>query len=155
MLTLNLPTFPVKVIEKNGKKLIFDPARKKYIAFTPEEWVRQHFVNYLFTEKDYPRELVANEVAIKLNQTSKRCDTVVYDRYLDPLVIIEYKSPMVKITSHVFDQIVRYNMVLKVPYLIVSNGLSHYCCLIDYKTHNYSFLEEIPEYKDLTINKEE
>jgi len=152
MLALNLPTFPVKVAEKNGKKLIFDPVRQKYTALTPEEWVRQHFVNYLLTAKGYPRQLIANEVAIKLNQTAKRCDTVVYDRYLDPLVVIEYKSPMVEISSQVFDQIVRYNMVLRVPYLIVSNGLSHYCCLIDYKTQGYSFLEEIPEYKELTIS---
>lgn len=143
---LNLPAFPVKVIVKNGKTFIFDPVRRKYVALTPEEWVRQHFVNYLITEKGYPSGLVANEVAIKLNHTNKRCDTVVYDRYLDPLVVIEYKSPAIEITNSVFDQIARYNMVLKVPYLIISNGLSHYCCRIDYKTQTYRFLEEIPDY---------
>lgn len=150
MLALNLPIFPVKVTERAGKKLIFDTVRRKYVALTPEEWVRQHFVHYLITEKGYPAELVANEVGIKLNQTQKRCDTVVYDRYLTPLVVVEYKSPMIEITDRVFDQIVRYNMVLTVPYLIISNGLSHYCCQIDYKTQTYRFLEDIPHYESLT-----
>ncbi|MDF9829536.1 type I restriction enzyme HsdR N-terminal domain-containing protein [Parabacteroides sp. PF5-6] len=150
MLALNLPIFPAKVTERKGKKLIFDLVRRKYVALTPEEWVRQHFVHYLITEKGYPAELVANEVAIKLNQTNKRCDTVVYDRYLTPVVVVEYKSPGIEITDRVFDQIVRYNMVLTVPYLMVSNGLSHYCCQIDYKTQTYSFLEDIPPYEDLT-----
>jgi hypothetical protein len=149
MPALNLPTFPAKVIEKNGKKLIFDTVRRKYVALTPEEWVRQHFVNYLITEKGYPSGLLANEVAVKLNHTNKRCDTVVYDRYLVPLVVVEYKSPAVEITDSVFDQIVRYNMALTVPCLIVSNGLSHYCCRIDYKTQTYRFLEEIPDYASL------
>lgn len=151
MPTLNLPTFPVKVIEKNGKKLIFDPVRRKYIALTPEEWVRQHFVNFLITSRGYPQQLVANEVSIKLNQTAKRCDTIIYDRFLTPLVVIEYKSPMIEITNGTFDQIVRYNMVLKVPYLIVSNGLAHYCCRIDYETQTYVFLEDIPFYSNLKV----
>ncbi len=152
MLVLNLPIFPVKVTEKNGKRLIFDPVRRKYVALTPEEWVRQHFVNYLITEKGYPAGLVANEVAIKLNQTNKRCDTVVYNRYLAPFAVIEYKSPTTEITDCVFDQIVRYNMALTVPYLIISNGLSHYCCRIDYKTQTYRFLEDIPDYASLMVN---
>jgi hypothetical protein len=151
MLALNLPTFPAKVIANNGKKLIFDTVRRKYVALTPEEWVRQHFVNYLITKKGYPAGLVANEVAIKLNHTNKRCDTVVYDRYLTPLVVVEYKSPTVEITDCVFDQIVRYNMALTVPYLILSNGLCHYCCRIDYKAQAYKFLEEIPDYTGLAI----
>lgn len=152
MLALNLPAFPVKVTEKNGKKLIFDAVRGKYVALTPEEWVRQHFVNYLITKKGYPAGLIANEVAIKLNHTNKRCDTVVYNRDLTPLMVIEYKSPVIEITDSVFDQVVRYNMALTVPYLIASNGLSHYCCRIDYKTQTYKFLEDIPDYTSLTIN---
>lgn len=128
------------------KHQIFDQVRKRYVALTPEEWVRQHFVAYLLSEKGYPQELIANEITIKLNGTSKRCDTVVYDTYLSPLVIVEYKAPSVPITQTVFDQIVRYNMVLKVPYLIVSNGLSHYCCRINYETQTWSFLREIPTY---------
>lgn len=146
MLALNLPGFTPKIVEKDGRRTIFDPVRHKYVALTPEEWVRQHFVNYLITVKKYPKELLNNEVLVKLNGTSKRCDTVVYDRYITPLAIIEYKAPAIAITSTVFDQIARYNMVLHVKYLIVSNGINHYCCLIDYQTQTYSFLEEIPEY---------
>ncbi|MCD7930349.1 MAG: type I restriction enzyme HsdR N-terminal domain-containing protein [Tannerellaceae bacterium] len=150
MLPLNLPPCKVKVIEKDKKHQIFDPVRKRYVALTPEEWVRQNFVSYLITEKGYPKELVANEIAIKLNGTSKRCDTIVYNSFLAPLVIVEYKAPNIPINQTVFDQIVRYNMVLKVKYLIVTNGLSHYCCQIHYDTLSYSFLQGIPEYSVLS-----
>ena len=149
MLSLNLPTVAAKVKEKDGKHIIFDPVRRKFVALTPEEWVRQHFVNYLITDKGYPKELLANEVPIKLNGTSKRCDTVAYNRFLTPLMIVEYKAPHIEITSSVFDQIVRYNMVLHVRYLAVSNGISHFCCKIDYENLTYSFLEGIPEYNVL------
>ena len=149
MLTLNLPGFAPKVTEKDGKRTIFDPVRRKYVALTPEEWVRQHFVNYLISFKNYPKELLANEVLVKLNGTSKRCDTVAYNRFLAPLVIVEYKAPTVSITNAVFDQIARYNMVLHVEYLIVSNGLNHYCCNIDYNNQTYVFLNGIPGYDEL------
>lgn len=149
MLSLNLPTFAAKVKEKDGKHIIFDPVRRKFVALTPEEWVRQHFVNYLITNKGYPKELLANEVPLKLNGTSKRCDTVAYNRFLTPLMIVEYKAPHIEITSSVFDQIVRYNMVLHVRYLAVSNGISHFCCKINYENLTYSFLEGIPEYNVL------
>ena len=149
MLALNLPGFAPKVAEKDGKRTIFDPVRQKYVALTPEEWVRQHFVNYLITRKSYPKELLANEVLVKLNGTSKRCDTVAYSRFLEPLVIVEYKAPHINITNTVFDQIARYNMVLRVEYLIVSNGLNHYCCKIDYNNRAYTFLEGIPAYNEL------
>lgn len=149
MLPLNLPTFPVKVILREGKRMIFDPVRNKFVALTPEEWVRQHFVQYLISEKGFPKERIGNEIAVKLNHTSKRCDTVVYNRFLAPLMIVEYKSPAVTISSAVFDQIARYNMVLQVKYLIVSNGLSHFCCKIDYETQSYAFLQTIPGYKEL------
>lgn len=149
MLSLNLPTFTPKVKEKDGKHVIFDPVRLKYVALTPEEWVRQHFVNYLITDKKYPKELLANEVPLKLNGMSRRCDTVVYNRYLVPLMIIEYKAPSIEITKSVFDQIVRYNMVLRVRYLTVSNGINHFCCRINYENQSYSFLEGIPEYEQL------
>lgn len=150
MLSLNLPTFTAKVAEKDGKHIIFDIVRRKYVALTPEEWVRQHFVNYLISEKKFPKELLANEVPIKLNGTSKRCDTVAYNRFLAPLMIVEYKAPTIEITRAVFDQIARYNIVLRVRYLIVSNGMSHFCCKIDYEAQSYSFLEDIPEYTSLT-----
>ncbi len=150
MYTLNLPSFDIKLRKgKNGTE-VFDRLRKKYIVLTPEEWVRQHFINYLITEKNYPETLMANETAIQLHSLSKRCDTVVYDNTLQPVVICEYKNPKIKIDQQVFDQILRYNIVLKVKYLIVSNGINHYCCVINHDDLSYQFLEDIPNYSIVT-----
>lgn len=153
MLRLNLPPFPFKIARNESYTTIFDPLRKKYVALTPEEWVRQHFVQFLINEKGFPAALIANEIGIKLNRTSKRCDTVVYNKELTPVVLIEYKAPEIEITQKVFEQISRYNIVFKVPYLIISNGLNHYCCRIDYETQQVSFLKEIPDYQDIIQNK--
>ena len=150
---LNLPSFDKKVIQKEGKPFIFDIIRRQYVALTPEEWVRQHFVHFLISEKGYPQSLMANEVQLKLNGMSRRCDTVAYDRTLCPRVIVEYKAPTVNITQQVFDQICRYNMVLQVDYLIVSNGLAHYCCKVDNTTHTYAFLKDIPSYEEVVMGK--
>ena len=146
MLSLNLPKYETKICERDGKLQIFDPLRKCHVALTPEEWVRQHFVNFLIESRGFPAALMANEVAITVNGMKRRCDTVVYDKQLQPRVIVEYKTPTVKITKEVFAQISRYNLTLKVDYLIVSNGLQHYCCRMDYPNNSYSFLQEIPEY---------
>lgn len=146
MLSLNLPKYETKICERDGKLQIFDPLRKCHVALTPEEWVRQHFVNFLIESRGFPAALMANEVAITVNGMKRRCDTVVYDRQLQPRVIVEYKAPTVKITKEVFAQISRYNLTLKVDYLIVSNGLQHYCCRMDYSNNSYTFLQEIPEY---------
>lgn len=150
MYALNLPSFDVKMRKTDAGVEILDPLRRKYIHLTPEEWVRQHFVNYLITEKQYPMTLMANETAIRLNSLSKRCDTVVYNNSLQPMAICEYKNPEVEIDQKVFDQIVRYNIVLKVNFLIVSNGMVHYCCRMNYDDMTYDFLEEIPNYNLLT-----
>lgn len=150
MLALNLPPYETKITEKEGKRQILDILRRSFVALTPEEWVRQHFVHYLLEHKGYPAALMANEVAITLNGTKRRCDTVVYDRLLRPRAIIEYKAPEVKITKEVFAQISRYNLKLKVEYLIISNGLQHYCCRMDYEKQSYTFLQEIPEYSTIT-----
>ncbi|MBQ8008448.1 MAG: type I restriction enzyme HsdR N-terminal domain-containing protein [Bacteroidaceae bacterium] len=149
MLALNLPTFEIKIKEMGTKKTIFDILRRKYVALTPEEWVRQHFVHFLIEQRGYPKALLANEVEISLNGTSKRCDTVLYNRDLTAQMIVEYKAPEIRITQKVFDQITRYNMVLHVDYLIVSNGIDHYCCNMDYGNNTYRFLEQIPHYKEL------
>ena len=149
MLELNLPQFDKKITKKDNKAFILDVIRRQYVALTPEEWVRQHFIHFLIGHKNYPQSLMANEVQLKLNGMSRRCDTVVYDRTLRPRVIIEYKAPTVNITQKVFDQICRYNIVLQVDYLIVSNGITHYCCKVDYNTRSYSFLKEIPIYTEI------
>ena len=149
MLPLNLPSYPAKILKRNGKNVIFDPLRQKYVALTPEEWVRQHFVHLLTDFKGYPKGLLANEIQLDLNGTKKRCDTVLFNKDLSARMIVEYKAPNIEITQAVFDQITRYNMVLKVEYLIVSNGMRHYCCKIDYNTMQYTFLPDIPAFTEL------
>lgn len=149
MQELNLPRFETKIAERDGRTVIFDVVRRRYVALTPEEWVRQHFVHFLLAHKGYPQALLANEVQVQLNDTRKRCDTVLYRRDLTARMIVEYKAPEIEITQKVFDQITRYNMVLKVDYLIASNGLQHYCCRIDYERNTYTFLQDIPAYGDL------
>lgn len=149
MQALNLPPFDARIDTKEGKHFILDVIRRRYVALTPEEWVRQHFVHYLITYKGFPRTLMANEVQLSLNGTKKRCDTVLYKRDLTAQMIVEYKAPDVKITQAVFDQIGRYNLVLHVDYLVVSNGLCHYCCRMDYEHNSYKFLPDIPAYQAL------
>lgn len=148
--TLNLPPFEANIKKMNGMVKILDVLRHKFVALTPEEWVRQHFVHFLIERKGYSPTLMANEVAVTLNGMSRRCDTVIYRQEgLKPLMIVEYKRPDVDITQKVFNQICRYNMVLEVEYLVVSNGLKHYCCKVNLQDGTYTFLEDIPAYADL------
>ncbi len=153
MIPLNLPPYAIKIAEKNGRTAVFDPLRRRYVCLTPEEWVRQHFTNYLISHKGYPAALLANEVSLCVGGASRRCDSVLYHHTGGrPRVIIEYKAPSVAITQAVFTQIASYNSVLRADYLIVSNGLAHYCCRIDYNTANVEYLTEIPDYSDLIIS---
>lgn len=149
MFALNLPAYPFKIKNKDGKQIIFDEIRSKWISLTPEEWVRQNFVKYLIHEKNFPRERLVNEASINVNGQKKRCDSVLFDINLSPLVIIEYKAPEIVISQKVFEQINTYNWILKAKYLIVSNGINHYCCNIDYQDNTYHFLKDIPNYNEL------
>lgn len=154
MIPLNLPKYNINIQKAlDGATMIFDRLRNKFVALTPEEWVRQHFTSYLINHKNYPAGLMANEVALSLNGTSRRSDTVVYNSSAQPLVIIEYKAPNIKISQKTFDQIIRYNMVFQAPYLIVSNGLKHYCCHIDFSNRSYKFLPDIPTYQEINEDK--
>ena len=146
---LNLPQYPIKIKEEEGKHFIFDSIRKKYLVLTPEEWVRQNFVKYLIQEKAYPASLIAIEKGLKLNELQKRADAVIYNNNGLPIVLIEFKAPSIKITQDTFEQIGRYNSIFKVPYLIVSNGLEHFCAKIDFKQNSFEFLEGVPNYKEL------
>lgn len=146
---LNLPPFEQKISRQDNKTVIWDPVRKIWTAFTPEEQVRQSFISYLISYKKYPASHIANEQAIELNGMSRRCDSVVYDKSGQPKVIVEYKAPTVTISQKVFDQIARYNLVLHVDYLIVSNGMKHYCVKMEYPTRKYVFLQDIPNYDQL------
>ena len=147
MESLNLPTYSFNIKFQGQRKYIFDTLRKKYVLLTPEEWVRQNFLKFLTENKNYPASLIFVEMEFKLNTLSKRCDAVVFNRSGNPFLIVECKAPNVKIDKLVFEQIARYNMQLKVDYLIVTNGLSHYCCKIDFENQTYSFLNEIPDYE--------
>ncbi len=149
MTRLNLPPFEIKLRGTKAQPQIFDILRKKYIALTPEEWVRQHFVHFLVEHKGYPAALIANEIQLKVGEKTLRADSVLYSRDLKPRMIIEYKAPHIPITQKVFDQISIYNMLLHVDYLVVSNGLQHYICKMDYNDKKYLFLEDIPDYEEL------
>ena len=148
MFRLNLPQYGIKIGEKDGKRTIFDFLRRKYVALTPEEWVRQHFTHYLVEHKGYPKGLMGNEVELHIGEKRLRCDTVLYNKEGQPRMIIEYKAPTIQIQQKTFDQISAYNLLLHVDYLIVSNGLQHYCCKMDYENQKYLFLQDIPDYEN-------
>lgn len=146
---LSIPYSDLKIVRDEDAELkIFDTIREKYVMLTPEELVRQNFIGWLMNYKGYPKSHIANEVGITLNGTKKRCDTVIYGRDASPLILIEYKAPDVEITQQTFDQIVRYNRVLKAKYLIVSNGCRHYCCVMDYNTNSFNYIRLIPDYNE-------
>jgi hypothetical protein len=149
MYRLNLPSYEIKIEEKCGRPQILDILRRRYVALTPEEWVRQHFVHFLIEQKGYPKGLLCNEKELHIGEKKLRCDTLLYNKQLQPQMIIEYKAPDIAITQRVFDQITVYNMLLHVDYLIVSNGMQHYCCRMDYEKGQYVFLKDIPPYTAL------
>lgn len=149
MIRLNLPPYAIKIAGSKEKPTIFDILRRKYVSLTPEEWVRQHFVHFLIEHKGYPATLLANEVKLQVGDKLLRADTVLYDTALLPRMIIEYKAPHVAITQRVFNQVSVYNMLLHVDFLVVSNGLEHYCCQMDYEHNTYSFMPDIPFHKDI------
>ena len=148
---LELPPYPFKIIDENGRLMLFDEIRKKHILITPEEWVRQHFVQYLINQKGYPRSLIKLEGGLKLHGNAKRTDIVVFNPRGEKILLIECKAPSVKIDQKVFDQVARYNMVHKVTLLAVSNGLQHYYCRIDFGNRDYRFIEELPDYAEAGI----
>ena len=146
---INLPPYDAKCRMKGTQRQIYDFLRRRYVALTPEEWVRQHFVHFLIEQKGYPKGLLANEVELRIGEKKLRCDSLLYDKTLQPKMIIEYKAPDVAVTQRVFDQITVYNRLLHVDYLVISNGLQHYCCRMDYENHTYTFLHDIPDYEFL------
>ncbi len=149
MTSLNLPPFDMKLSGTRQHPKILDVLRRRFVALTPEEWVRQHFVHFLIDHKGYPAALLANEIQLKCGEKTLRADSVLYSRELVPRMIIEYKAPHIPITQKVFDQITAYNLLLHVDFLLVSNGMEHYICKMDYEAGKYSFLKEIPNYENL------
>lgn len=151
MQALNLPSYNYKLKQEANKTFIFDFVRKKYLVLTPEEWVRQHFIHFLIIEKNTPLSLIVIEKGLKLNEMQKRADVLIYSKSKMPLVLVECKAASVKITQETFYQIARYNMVFKVPYLIVTNGLTHYCCKVDVENNSVVFLEDIPMFDEMGL----
>ncbi|MBC7568974.1 MAG: type I restriction enzyme HsdR N-terminal domain-containing protein [Spirosoma sp.] len=147
MLDLNLPAFDCKTKQIEGKAYIFDLLRRKYVRLSPEEWVRQHVVNLLLTHYAYPKALIRSEGGLTLNQTQKRTDIVVFDRQGQPFLVVECKAPHVPLSQAVFDQVARYNYVHRAPYLVISNGLVHYCCSVDHETGSVTFMDDFPAYE--------
>lgn len=133
----------------DGVRRIFCILRRKFVILTPEELLRQKFVSWMINEKNYPVSLMANEVSINLNGLQRRCDTVVYTSNQTPLMIIEYKASNIKITQKVFDQIAKYNMVLQTSWLVVTNGITNYCCRMYPQKGSYEFVNNFPAYDDI------
>ena len=144
MQELNFPKYSFRFKSSENKPAIFDEIRKKFILLTPEEWVRQHVIRYLLLEKKYPKSLTNVEKVIRINDLVKRYDVVVYNPDGNIFLLVECKAPHIKITQKSFDQIARYNLALKAKYLMVTNGINHYFCMMDFENEKYIFLEDLP-----------
>lgn len=142
--TLNLPSYQLRISEEEGKRTVLDPVRRKYVRLTPEEWVRQHFLQYLIQNCGYPASLIAVEMGIRYQRMPRRADIVVHNRRGEPFLMAECKAPDVGINQSTFDQVSRYNRVVKARYLAVTNGLNVFCWRIDVSTGQYEFLDGIP-----------
>jgi len=149
METLNLPTYSFSLKSVEGRSYIFDPFRRKYVLLTPEEWVRQHFLQYLVRDKGFPASLIAVEKEFSLNRMKKRTDILAHNRQGKAMLLVECKSPSVPVTPEVFNQIGLYNLSHKVPWLVVTNGMKHYCCRFDEAEGKYLFVDRIPEWSEV------
>lgn len=146
---LNFPQYPIRRRVHEKQPQLFDIVRKKWVAFTPEEWVRQHVLHWLVTDKGYPAGHIAVEKQIALHNTIKRCDILCHNMNLRPIVLVECKAPEVAITQDVFDQIARYDQATGVDYLLITNGLRHFCCRLNHEAANWTFLPVLPAYSEL------
>ena len=146
MQKLNFQLYNFRFKNNENKVSIFDEIRKKFIILTPEEWVRQHVVQFLLKKKKYPKSLINVEKVLKINGLRKRYDVVVFNSDGSIFILIECKAPEIKITQATFDQIARYNMTMNAQFLMVTNGLNHYFCQMDYENEKYTFLENLPNY---------
>ncbi len=146
MLQLNLPEYSFRIKKQNEKLLIFDSQRKRYVKLTPEEWVRQRFIRFLIEEKSYPAAYLVIEKQLNMNGMKKRCDAILYNVNVEPILIIELKAPNVLISQATFDQVAVYNAKLKVDFFMISNGIEHFCCRVNTENARYEYFSEIPDY---------
>ncbi len=137
----------LKIKKEDGKRYLFDPIRKTYLVLTPEEMVRQLLIQYLLAERNISKNRLALERALKVNTMTRRWDLMIYRQDMTPWLLVECKAPEVKITQSVFEQISAYNLTLRVPYLLVTNGIDTYCCEMDYEGETFKFLEKVPDLK--------
>ena len=144
---LNLPSYSARISKKENSIFIFDELRKKHLILTPEEWVRQHWIQHLNLSYGYPKSLMKIEGGLKLNTLQKRSDLLIYNTEGEKILLAEFKAPTVKITEKTFQQIANYNTIHKIPLLLVSNGLEHYYCRIDFEQSSFTFLMELPSFK--------
>jgi type I site-specific restriction-modification system R (restriction) subunit len=148
---LNLPTYLFRIKEEKEKKYIFDEIRRRFVLLTPEEWVRQHVIKFLIYVKNFPLPLIAIEREFIQHRLKHRYDLLIYDRKGNPLMIVECKAPGVEINQNAFDQAGRYNIKHRAPYMLISNGLKHYCCEINLENKQYKFLQEIPDFENILM----
>ena len=149
MYKLNFPEYTFRMEKQDGKIKIFDFVRKKFVVLTPEEWVRQHVLRYLFEEKKIPSSLIAVEKEIIYNHQKKRFDVLIYNNAAKPVLMVECKSPEVEILQDVFNQIAVYNSLFGVDFLLITNGIKNFCCKFNVQTKSYDFIKEIPSYNEL------
>lgn len=149
MPALRLPDHGVKTKHDGGGAQVFDPIRKRWLALLPEEWVRQHFINHLVFDLSYPASLISVEHSLVLNDLAKRADILIHGPQGLPLLLVECKAPGVRITQRTFEQAARYNSVFKVDWLMVTNGITHYCCQVDHLTARTSFVDHLPSWEEL------
>lgn len=149
MEALNLPTYSFTIKSEDGRSMIFDPVRRKYVVLTPEEWVRQNFLMYLVREKGFPASLIAVEKEFSFNRMKKRSDILAHNRQGEPVFLVECKAPSVQVSREVFDQIGLYNLSFRVPWLVVTNGMKHYCCRYNRETASYEFTDRIPAWDEI------
>lgn len=150
MIKLNFPTYNFNIKEINNNVQIFARVRKKFVALTPEEWVRQHVIWYIIEELNYPEGLIKIEHSLVVNKNKLRCDVVVFSNEIKPLLIIECKAPTVNIDNKTMQQIGRYNIITKTKYLYVTNGIKNICCSVDFLTQKITFINKVPDYIQLT-----
>jgi hypothetical protein len=149
MLQLNLPKYDCRIRKNDDITDIFDPIRKTFLRLTPEEWVRQHIINFLVNHKGFPLSHIKVEYGLEVNGLKRRCDILAFDKNAAMILLVECKAPQVKISQNAFNQIANYNYALKVKYLFVTNGMEHFYASIDFKNEKYCFLKDLPNYKDL------
>ncbi len=147
MQPLGFPRYNFRFKSRENTRYIFDIIRKKFVVLQPEEWVRQHVIHYLIQDKGYPKSLINVEKSIQLHGITKRYDVVVFSTQGEISILVECKAPNIPVTQTTFDQIARYNMALRAKYLLVTNGLEHYCCQMDHAQEKYTFLAQIPDFR--------